>query len=65
MAMVLNPDVRRRAQVEIDRVVGHDRLPSYADRSDLPYTEAIMKEVLRWRTPVPLGQLPLAHCDIR
>ncbi|KAI0064827.1 cytochrome P450 [Artomyces pyxidatus] len=31
------------------------RLPSDEDRSRLPYVEALCKEVLRWRTVVPLG----------
>lgn len=42
-----NPDVQRRAQEEIDRVVGTDRLPSFEDKQDLPYIEAVYKECLR------------------
>lgn len=45
--MVLYPDVQRAAQAEIDRVVGHDRLPGYEDQELLPYVTAIMKETLR------------------
>ena len=45
--MVLNPDVQRRAQEEIDKEVGLDRLPSFIDKPNLPYIECIMKEVLR------------------
>ncbi|KAH9888083.1 cytochrome P450 [Cubamyces lactineus] len=54
-AMVLNPEVQVRAQKELDRVVGSDRLPEHSDRPNLPYVEAILKETLRWYNPVPLG----------
>jgi cytochrome P450 len=47
------PDVQKKAQAEIDAVVGPDRLPSFADRNSLPYTEALVKEVLRWNAVVP------------
>lgn len=49
------PDVQKKAQQEIDRVVGRNRLPTYNDWEFLPYTEAIMREVLRWRPVLPLG----------
>ncbi|KAG1864813.1 cytochrome P450 [Suillus subluteus] len=58
LAMTLFPDVQKKAQAEIDAVVGPDRLPSFADRDYLPYTEALVKEVLRWNVIVPTG----AHC---
>ena len=53
--MALNPRVLRKAQEELDRVVGSDRLPDFSDQVDLPYTSAIVKEVLRWGCPVPIG----------
>lgn len=37
LAMVLNPDVQRKAQAEIDSVVGGARLPKLEDREQLPY----------------------------
>ncbi|KAI6010730.1 cytochrome P450 [Pisolithus orientalis] len=55
LAMVLHPDVQRKAQEEIDRVVGTDRLPDFGDRPNLPYVEAILLETLRWVSVVPLG----------
>ena len=36
-----------KAQKELDAVVGQDRLPEFSDRTSLPYTNAILKEVLR------------------
>ena len=49
LAMTLYPDVMRSAQAELDKVVGRGRLPTFADRPNLPYIEAIYKEALRWR----------------
>lgn len=44
------PDVKRKAQAEIDQVVGEDRFPVVADRPNLPYINAMVKESLRWHT---------------
>jgi len=46
--MVLHPEVLRKGQEEIDRVVGTDRLPNFDDRANLPYVEAIFLECLRF-----------------
>ena len=56
LAMTLYPEVQARAQEEIDRVVGHDRLPDFSDRDNLPYVEAILMETLRWHPITPLGR---------
>lgn len=50
LAMVRNPEVFKKAQEEMDRVVGLDKLPDYQDRSSLPYLDCVLKEVLRWVT---------------
>ncbi|KAI0039477.1 cytochrome P450 [Auriscalpium vulgare] len=55
LAMTVYPEVQRKAQAEIDAVVGNDRLPTFADRAQLPYVEAIISEILRWGTVAPLG----------
>ncbi len=54
-AMLLFPDAMRKAQKELDAVVGRDRLPSFEDRKNLPYVRAMVKEVLRWRPVGPLA----------
>ncbi|KAG1775192.1 cytochrome P450 [Suillus placidus] len=54
-AMVLNPEVQKRAQAEIDRVVGSDRLPDFGDRVSMPYVEAVLRETMRFYPIVPLG----------
>ena len=53
--MAMYPDAQRKAQDEIDRVVGSNRLPSYDDRTSLPYVEALYREVMRWGPPSPLN----------
>jgi cytochrome P450 len=55
LALTLYPDVQKRAQRELDSVLGRDRLPTFDDRPRLPYIDALCKEVLRWRMVVPLG----------
>lgn len=47
LLMVRHPEVAKRAQAEIDRVVGSERLPRYEDRADLPYVECMLKEIIR------------------
>ena len=55
LAMVLNPETQRKAQEEIDTVLGGTRLPTFEDESLLPYVGAVVKEVLRWHPVAPLG----------
>jgi len=55
LAMVLYPDVFKKARQEIDRVVGTERLPDFDDREQLPYVDCILQEVYRWGDPSPLG----------
>jgi len=46
--MILFPEVQRKAQAEIDAIVGLSRFPSFADRGALPYVNAVVKEAMRW-----------------
>jgi hypothetical protein len=55
LALTLFPQVQRRAQAELDIVVGRDRLPTFDDRPRLPYIEALCKELMRWQMVTPLG----------
>ncbi|EJD49809.1 cytochrome P450 [Auricularia subglabra TFB-10046 SS5] len=54
-AMQLHPEVQRKAQEEIARVVGPDRLPEIADRDSLSYVNAIITEAHRWHPALALG----------
>ncbi|KAF8214253.1 cytochrome P450 [Mycena galopus ATCC 62051] len=55
LAMVANPDAQKKAQLEIDSVVGRGNLPDFNDEEGMPYVAALVKEVLRWKSVGPLG----------
>ncbi|TFK85641.1 CyP450 monooxygenase [Polyporus arcularius HHB13444] len=55
LAMASYPEVQAKAQAELDAVVGPSRLPEYSDQDSLPYINALVKELLRWRSVVPTG----------
>jgi cytochrome P450 len=55
LALVISPHVQKRAQAELDAVVGRDRLPTFDDRPHLPYIEAICRELVRWQMVTPTG----------
>jgi len=55
LAMALYPEVQKKAQAEIDAVVGPNRLPDFQDRPSLLYINAVVKESMRWNIVVPLG----------
>lgn len=57
--MAISDNIQRKAQQEIDTVVGRDRLPNFDDWPSLPYTEALLREIFRWRPVVPIIA---AHC---
>jgi cytochrome P450 len=62
--MFLSPDIQKRAQAELDSVIGRERLPTFEDRPKLPFVDAVCREILRWRPVAPVGafpQLPLTR----
>ena len=63
LAMTLYPDIQRKAQEELDRVVGPDRLPEFSDYDNLVYIQAIMLEATRWMVVIPLGVYHHAMAD--
>ncbi|KAK7687641.1 hypothetical protein QCA50_008856 [Cerrena zonata] len=62
IAMSLYPDVQRKAQQELDRIVGPDRLPDFDDYDNLIYIQAVALECMRWMPVAPIG---MAHSVIR
>jgi cytochrome P450 len=54
LALALYPAVQKKAQAEIDAVVGPHRLPDFEDRASLLYIDAIVKESIRWHLVLPL-----------
>ncbi|KAI0670926.1 cytochrome P450 [Trametes maxima] len=55
LAMALHPEVQKKAQTELDAVVGPHRLPNHSDSVDLVYISAMVKEILRWHVVAPVG----------
>lgn len=64
LAMIMFPEVQRKAQEEIDRVTGTERLPGFLDRGKLPYIAGVVKEINRWSPVAPLGIPHLADGDL-
>lgn len=62
LAMAMYPSVQKKAQGELDRVVGAHRLPQYEDMENLPFVCAIIMETLRWMPVLPIG-VPHAVID--
>ena len=56
LAMVLFPEVKKKAQAEVDSIVGSQRLPTFADKEEMPYVFAVMNETLRWHSVAPQGE---------
>lgn len=52
--LVRNPDIMKRAQAELDSVVGSDQLVQESDLENLPYLQAILKESFRLHPATPL-----------
>ena len=52
--LMLNPETQKKAQAELDAVVGRDRSVTDSDIQKLPYLQAVVKEALRMHPPGPL-----------
>jgi cytochrome P450 len=63
--MVLYPDVFAKAQAELDRIIGPDRLPDLSDRDSLPYLDAIVTETFRYVSSNNISTFSLIQHDVR
>ena len=53
--MTMHPNIQCHAQAELDSVTGGLRLPTYEDKPNLPYVNAILREILRSNPVAPGG----------
>ena len=60
LAMVLYPAAQREAQRELDSLTKPGHLPTLEDEDNFPYVTALVREVFRWGSIVPIGELNLA-----
>ncbi|EJD49818.1 cytochrome P450 [Auricularia subglabra TFB-10046 SS5] len=54
-AMQMYPEIQRKAQEEVARIVGRDRMPTIEDRHAMPYVNALILECLRWHAGIATG----------
>ncbi|KAH6908270.1 cytochrome P450 98A3 [Coprinopsis sp. MPI-PUGE-AT-0042] len=55
LALAMYPEVQKRAQEELERVIGACRLPKPSEVLAIPYLVALMKELTRWHSVAPLN----------
>ncbi|KAJ6527186.1 cytochrome P450 [Mycena capillaripes] len=61
LALVAYPEVQKKAQEEMDRVVGQLRMPTLDDLEHMLYIRAMILETHRFR---PLAPLLIPHCTL-
>ncbi|XP_072836631.2 cytochrome P450 2J2-like isoform X5 [Pogona vitticeps] len=60
--MMVYPEIQEKCQQEMDAVLRNNACLKYEDRERLPYTNAVIHEILRFSSVVPLG---IEHASIK
>ncbi|XP_054165697.1 cytochrome P450 2J6-like [Oppia nitens] len=56
------PDIQTKLRTEIDDIIGRDKTPQYAHRNQMPYLQAFIHEIMRFRSIVTIN-LPRATSE--
>lgn len=62
--LIHHPKVQEKMRKELEKVVGDSRYPSMNDRSELPYCEAVLTEILRCANISPISAPRSVDSDI-
>uniref|UniRef100_A0A5F8H246 unspecific monooxygenase n=1 Tax=Monodelphis domestica TaxID=13616 RepID=A0A5F8H246_MONDO len=65
LLILKHPEVQAKIHEEINRVIGHNRIPSIKDRQDMPYMDAVVHEVQRFIDLIPLNLPHAVNQDIQ
>ncbi|CAL5193279.1 unnamed protein product [Lathyrus oleraceus] len=63
--LIKNPRVQQKAQEELDKVIGFERVMTETDFSSLPYLQSVAKEALRLHPPTPLMLPHRANANVK
>lgn len=55
LVVTMNPEIQKRIHFEIDEAIGRERRPTYADRINMPYTQAVINETFRHGSRIPIN----------
>lgn len=53
MYLVAHPEIQKKLQAELDRIIGKERRPRVSDKAMLPYAEAFILEMFRHSSFIP------------
>jgi len=59
-----NIEIQKQAQKELDTIIGRGKLPGFADKANLPYIDALSKELLRHIPAAPTGISSISSREI-